>query len=68
MTSSSYTNTLVSAFITGINTRKDIDISNYIEFGKKFLEINVPKVIFMELIFLEKQLLLLEVIIKQKIF
>jgi len=41
--------TIVSAFVSGVNTRKDFDISQYIEYGKKLLEIDVPKVIFMEL-------------------
>lgn len=47
--STSFINTIVSAFVTGVNQRKDIDISQYIEFGKKLLEIPVPKVIFIEL-------------------
>jgi len=41
-------NTIVSAFVTDVNTRKDLDISKYIEFGKKLLEMDVPKVIFIE--------------------
>ena len=41
-------NTIVSAFVTGVNARKDLDVSNYIEFGKKLLEMDVPKVIFIE--------------------
>ena len=48
MTSQHPINTIVSAFVTGVNQRKDLDISNYIEFGKKLLLIDVPKVIFIE--------------------
>ena len=48
MTSPTSINTIVSAFITGVNQRKDLDISQYIEFGKKLLLIDVPKVIFIE--------------------
>jgi len=44
----SYVNTIVSAFVTGVNQRKDLDISKYIEYGKKLLDIPVPKVIFIE--------------------
>jgi len=46
--SNTYETTIVSAFMTGVNARKDIDISKYIEYGKKLLCQNVPKVIFME--------------------
>jgi len=46
--SSGSINTIVSAFVTGVNQRKDIDISQYIEFGKKLLEIPIPKIIFIE--------------------
>ena len=43
-----FVTTIVSAFITGVNARKDIDISKYIEYGKKLMDIPVPKVIFLE--------------------
>ena len=49
MVESTYVNTIVSAFVTGVNTRKDFDITKYIEYGKKLLEIDAPKVIFIEL-------------------
>ena len=34
--------------MTGVNARKDIDISNYIAYGRKLVEQPVPKVIFIE--------------------
>ena len=43
-----FATTIVSAFMTGVNSRKDIDISQYIEFGNKLMVIPVPKVIFLE--------------------
>ena len=48
MTSPNPINTIVSAFVTGVNQRKDLDISQYITFGEKLLLIDVPKVIFIE--------------------
>ena len=45
---SEFATTIVSAFITGVNARKDIDISKYIAYGRKLVEIPVPKVIFIE--------------------
>lgn len=44
-----YKTTIVSAFITDVNKKKDMDISHYIEYGKKLLRIPVPKIIFVEL-------------------
>ena len=41
--------TIVSAFVTGINKKKDMDISHYIEYGKKLLRLPIPKIIFIEL-------------------
>lgn len=43
-----FATTIVSAFMTGVNARKDIDISKYIEYGRKLMEQPVPKVIFLE--------------------
>jgi hypothetical protein len=43
-----FATTIVSAFMTGVNSRKDIDIRQYIEFGNKLMVIPVPKVIFLE--------------------
>jgi len=40
--------TIVSAFVTGINKKKNMDISHYIECGKKLLRLPVPKIIFIE--------------------
>ena len=40
--------TIVSAFITGVNKKKDMDISHYIEYGKKLLRLSIPKIIFVE--------------------
>ena len=45
---SEFATTIVSAFMTGVNARKDIDISKYIEYGRKLVEQPVPKVIFIE--------------------
>ena len=41
--------TIVSAFVTGINKKKEMDISHYIEYGKKLLHLPIPKIIFIEL-------------------
>ena len=41
--------TIVSAFVTGINKKKDMDITKYIECGKKLLRLPIPKIIFIEL-------------------
>jgi hypothetical protein len=41
-----YNTTIVSAFISNINNHRDIE--KYIECGKKLLEIDVPKIIFVE--------------------
>lgn len=46
--SSSFETTIVSAFVTGINKKKEMDISHYIEYGKKLLRIPIPKIIFIE--------------------
>ena len=40
--------TIVSAFVTGVNKKKDMDISHYIEYGKKLLRLSIPKIIFVE--------------------
>jgi hypothetical protein len=40
--------TIVSAFVTGINKKKEMDISHYIEYGKKLLRLPIPKIIFIE--------------------
>ena len=40
--------TIVSAFVTGINKKKDMDISHYLECGKKLLRLPIPKIIFIE--------------------
>lgn len=40
--------TIVSAFVTGVNKKKNMDYSTYIEYGKKLLVIPVPKLIFVE--------------------
>jgi hypothetical protein len=40
--------TIVSAFLTNINKRNDRPIEKYIEYGKLFLSIRVPKIIFIE--------------------
>jgi hypothetical protein len=45
---SEFATTIVSAFMTGVNARKDIDISKYIAYGRKLVEQPVPKVIFIE--------------------
>lgn len=39
---------IVSAFLLNINTRKDKSKNDYIKFGIKLLEINVPKIIFID--------------------
>jgi hypothetical protein len=39
---------LVSAFIQNMNTRKDINTSEYIEKGKILLKANIPKIIFID--------------------
>jgi len=39
---------LVSAFILNMNTRKDINTSEYIEKGKILLKTNIPKIIFID--------------------
>ena len=41
--------TIVSAFVTGVNKKKEMDISHYIEYGKKLLRLPIPKIIFIEL-------------------
>jgi hypothetical protein len=46
--------TLVSAFISNVNTRKDRTIEKYIEYGKILLQTKIPKIIFIdEIIFYE---------------
>ena len=40
--------TIVSAFVTGINKKKEMDISHYLEYGKKLLCLPIPKIIFIE--------------------
>lgn len=44
--------TLVSAFVTNINSRSDRNMEKYIEYGKQLLQTKVPKVVFIdELVF-----------------
>ena len=44
--------TIVSAFVTNINSRSDRNMEKYIEYGKQLLQIKTPKVIFIdELVF-----------------
>ena len=40
--------TIVTAFITRVNTRKDRDINWYLERGKKLLSSPIPKVVFIQ--------------------
>lgn len=40
--------TLVTAFLSNVNERNDRKLDDYLEYGKKLLEINLPKIIFME--------------------
>jgi hypothetical protein len=40
--------TIVTAFITRVNTRKDRDVSWYLERGKKLLSSAIPKVVFIQ--------------------
>jgi hypothetical protein len=40
--------TLVSAFISNVNTRKDRKIEKYIEYGKLLLQTKIPKIIFID--------------------
>jgi hypothetical protein len=49
--------TIVSAFVTGINKKKEMDISNYIECGKKLLRLSIPKIIFIEIDIYDQYLL-----------
>ena len=59
MKTETFETTIVSAFVTGVNKKKDMDISKYIECGKKLLHLPIPKIIFIEysvyLSFLEKE-------------
>jgi hypothetical protein len=48
MTFETFETTIVSAFVTGINKKKEMDISHYIEYGKKLLRLPIPKIIFIE--------------------
>ena len=40
--------TLVSAYITNINSRKDRSTEKYIEYGKILLQTKIPKIIFID--------------------
>ena len=44
----SYTSTIVTAFISNINVNKVRSLDTYIEYGKKLLSIPNPKVVFMD--------------------
>lgn len=41
-------NVIVSAFMSGVNQREDRSADKYIEYGKKLVNINLPKVVFIE--------------------
>ena len=41
--------TIVSAFISNVNNRHDIDLEKYFNYGKILLQVNVPKVIFVDI-------------------
>ena len=44
--------TIVSAFISNVNSRKDRKIEKYVEYGKLLLQTKIQKIIFIdELIF-----------------
>jgi hypothetical protein len=40
--------TIVSAFVSNINSRKEMDINKYFQNGKLFLKSSVPKIIFLD--------------------
>ena len=40
--------TIVSAFVSNINSKKDMDIFKYYQNGKLLLRSNVPKIIFLD--------------------
>ena len=40
--------TIVSAFISNINSRKDMDINKYYQNGKLLLKSSIPKIIFLD--------------------
>jgi len=44
----SFKTTIVSAFITDINKNKNRNINEYIQYGIRLLQLNIPKVIFIE--------------------
>ena len=46
--------TIVSAFLTNVNGRKELNIDNYIENGRRLMQQNVQKTIFMESDIFEK--------------
>ena len=47
--------TIVSAFVTNINSRSDRNMEKYIEYGKQLLQIKTPKVIFIDEISLDNK-------------
>lgn len=51
-----YNNTIVSAFLSDVNKRKDLNIENYINNGKYLLKAKIPKIIFVDDIVYEKLL------------
>lgn len=46
--------TIVSAFISNMNRRKDRNIDNYLEAGITLLKVNIPKIVFVDEIIYEK--------------
>ena len=40
--------TIVSAFVSQVNERFDINEEIYISHGKKLLDVDIPKIIFLE--------------------
>jgi len=41
-------NTIVSCFISNMNNRNDRSVNKYIEYGLKLLNVDIPKIIFMD--------------------